>query len=204
MVEVVGHLQHRLHESLRQQPGHDGCGPHHQQAAQQDGGERIVIDGPDRFRILSDAQDLTRGQQGSVVIGLVPGGLRVAAVAAFALLHGLLDLRAGQVVFHRAVCGRFKQHIACRIDEGDAEIPRNIAAQRGGVLGLRVPGGYKAGLVLQCRPGLGAERLVEDKDAEGRRAHQPSKAHQKEPIADFFFHAARFHSSGSSSPSASL
>ena len=66
------------------------------------------------------------------------------------------------------------------------------------------PGSHEIGFPLEGCPRLRTESLVEHKNAERSGAQQAGKAHQKQQIAYFFFHAAWFHCSSSSSLSVSL
>ena len=108
------------------------------------------------------------------------------------------------MVLHRLVGGRLKEHTAVRGNESDAQRAVYICFQLAGVVHLRTAGGHKVGFPLEGCPGLLPERLVEHEDAERSGTHQPRKAHQKQQIAYFFFHAAWFHCSSSSSLSVSL
>ena len=168
--EVVRHLQNRLHKAAGQQPGHDGGGSHHQHTAQDDGGDGIIVDRPGRLRILRYAQDLAAGEQESVVIGFISGGLGIAAVAPDPALHGLLDLRAGEMIFQRLCRGGFKQNIAVRVNERDAQAAGAVCTELPRVTGKTIPGGYQIRFVLHCRPDLCAERLMEYKNTECCRA----------------------------------
>ena len=202
--EVVSHFQDGLNKASGQQTGHDGCGSHHQHTAQHDGGQGGVVDGPDGFGVLCHAEDIAVGQEHGVIIRLIAHGLGIAAVAADALLHGLLNFRAGQVIFHLLRGGGFEQHRAVRCDQRDAQIRADVGSQLVRRVDLLTPGGDQMGFVFQRGPCLFPECLVEHEDAERGGADQADKAHQKQPVTDFFFHAPWFHSSFSSSLSASL
>ena len=204
VVKVVGHLQHGLNEALSQQPSDDGGGTHHQKAAQNDGGQGSIIDGPDGLGVLRHTEDVPVGQQHGVIISLIAHRLGVAAVTADAALHGLLDLRAAQMVLHRLIRRRLEEHAAVRRDKGDAQRAVHISLQLAGVIHLCAPGSHEIGLPLEGCPRLRTESLVEHKNAERSGAQQAGKAHQKQQIAYFFFHAAWFHCSSSSSLSVSL
>ena len=169
-VKIIRHLQHRLHKAFGQQPGHECSRGHHQHTAQDDGGDGIIVDRPGRLRILSYAQDLAAGEQESVVIGFISGGLGIAAVAPDPALHGLLDLRAGEMIFQRLCRGGFKQNIAVRVNERDAQAAGAVCTELPRVTGKTIPGGYQIRFVLHCRPDLCAERLMEYKNTECCRA----------------------------------
>ena len=205
VVKVLGHIQHRLNEGLGQQPGQDGGGHHQCNAAQHDGRDRGIVDGPDGLGVLCHAQNLAGGQQDGVIIGLVSHGLRVADVLADTVGNGLLDLRAGEVVLHGLIGGGFKQHTAVLRDQGDAQVLRHKVGQLLRLLvGHLIARADQFGFLLQAGPGLRGERLVKNEDAQCSCEQQPQKTHQKQAIADLFFHAAQFHSSPASSSSVSL
>ena len=204
VVEVIGHLEHRQDEALGQQSGNDGGCAHHQETAQHDGRQSGVINRPDSLRVLRHPEDVSVRQQHGVIISLIAQRLGVAAVAAHTALHGLLYLGAAQMVLHRLVGGRLKKHTAVRGDESDAQRAVHISFQLAGGVYLRTAGSHKVGFPLKGCPGLLPERLVEHKDAECSGTHQPRKSHQKQQITYFFFHAAWFHCSSSSSLSVSL
>ena len=202
--QIVRHLQNGLDEAPGQQTGHHGSCAHHYDAAQHDGRQGRIVDGPDGLGILRHTENVAIRQEHGVVIRLKPQRLGVAAVAADALLLGLLDLRAAQVVLHLLAGRGFEQDTAVRGNERDAQIAVDIGGELGRVVDLFTPGGNEAGLVFQRRPCLLPEGSVEYEDAEHGGADQPDKAHPEQPITDFFFHAPWFHSSFSSSLSASL
>ena len=204
VLEVIRHFQNGLDKTAGQQPGNQRCGTHHQNAAQDDGGQGRVVDRPDGLRILGYTQDIAAGQQHGVIVGLVSHGLGIAAVTAYTLPHGLLDLRAGQVVFHLLVSGGFEHHTAICRDQGNAQVSvdeHGELIRRGKLL---VSGGNQIGLMLQRGPCLFPERFVKNEETEHGGADQTDEAHEKQPVTDFFFHALRFHSSSPSSLSASL
>ena len=97
----------------------------------------------------------------------MPQRLGVAAVAADALLLGLLDLRAAQVVLHLLAGRGFEQDAAVRGDERDAQIAVDIGRELGRVVDLFTPGGNEAGLVFQRRPCLLPEGYRRDSQTLG-------------------------------------
>ena len=149
VLKVIRHFQNGLDKTAGQQPGNQRCGTHHQDAAQDDGRQGRVVDRPDGLRILGHTQDIAAGQQHGVIVGLVPHGLGIAAVTAYTLPHGLLDLRAGQVIFHLLVSGGFKHHTAICCDQGNAQVSvdeHGELIRRGKLL---VSGGNQISLMLQ-------------------------------------------------------
>ena len=205
VVEVVGHTQHGLHQPPRHHPGQESPHPHDGAAAHQDGGQRVVVEGPDGLGVLAGAQDVAVGQQHGVVVGLVAGGDRIADVLPAAGGEGLLHLGAGEMVLHLGLLvgvGGLIQHLPVRRDEGEADAVGGQGVQAGGVVG--VLGRHEGGLVLQRAPRLPGEGPMKDKDAGRHRQHQTQQAHQVEPAADGLLHAAGPHSSPPSSLSASL
>ena len=204
VLKVIRHFQNGLDKTAGQQPGNQRCGTHHQDAAQDDGGQGRVVNRPDGLRILGHTQDIAAGQQHGVIVGLVPHGLGIAAVTAYTLPHGLLDLRAGQVIFHLLVSGGFEHHTAICRNQGNAQVSvdeHGELIRRGKLL---VSGRNQISLMLQRGPRLFPERFVKDEETEHGGADQTDEAHEKQPVTDFFFHALRFHSSSPSSLSASL
>ena len=149
VLKIIRHFQNGLDKTAGQQPGNQRCGTHHQDAAQDDGRQGRVVDRPDGLRILGHTQDIAAGQQHGVIVGLVPHGLGIAAVTAYTLPHGLLDLRAGQMVFHLLVSGGFEHHTAICRNQGNAQVSvdeHGKLIRRGKLL---VSGGNQIGLMLQ-------------------------------------------------------
>ena len=103
------------------------------------------------------------------------------------------------MVLHGLVGGRFKQHAAVLTDQRHAQIIGHKGTQLRGVSGLLVPGAHKIGLALQSRPCLRRKGFMEYKNAQRCGEYKPQKAHQEQPVADLFFHAAQLHSSSASS-----
>ena len=130
----------------------------------------------------------------------VNGDLRITLIAA-----------DGSVVFESATDQQMENHLSRpEIQQAMREgVGRNCRdSQTMGYetyyYAMLLPGGDQMGLVFQRGPCLFPESLVEHEDAERSGTHQPRKAHQKQQIAYFFFHAAWFHCSSSSSLSVSL
>ena len=149
VLKVIRHFQNGLDKTAGQQPGNQRCGTHHQDAAQDDGGQGRVVNRPDGLRILGHTQDIAAGLQHGVIVGLVPHGLGIAAVTAYTLPHGLLDLRAGQMVFHLLVSGGFEYHTAICCDQSNAQVSvdeHGELIRRGKLL---VSGGNQISLMLQ-------------------------------------------------------
>ena len=212
VVEVVGHPQHGLDQPAGQHPRQQGRQPHDGRAADQDGGQRLVVERPDGLGVLAGAQDVAVGQQHRVIVGLVAGGGRVALVLPGAAGEGRLHLGAGEVVFHLGLLvgvGGFIQHPPVRRDEGHPDLLGPAAVQLEGGEALRVvavQGGDDGRLVFQPAPRLPGEGPVKDKDAGRRRAYQAEQPHQVQPAADGLLHAGGtgLHSSPPSPVSASL
>ena len=199
VIQILGHVQYWLHQSFGQQGCQHRSGQHQRHTAQYDGRDGGIIDGPHGLGVLCHAQHIPAGKPERVVIGLVAHGLGVADVPTLAVCNGIADLRAGQMVLHGLVGGRFKQHAAVLTDQRHAQIIGHKGTQLRGVSGLLVPGAHKVGLALQSRPCLRRKGFMEHKNAQRCGEYKPQKAHQEQPVADLFFHAAQLHSSSASS-----
>ena len=204
MIQIFGHAQHRGDQCTGEQSCQHSGGQHECNAAQHDGRQGRIINRPDRFCILCHAQNLTVGQQYGIVIGLVAHGLGIADVPAHTFGHGLTDLRAGEMVLHGLIGGRLKDHVAVRGDQRNAQVAGHKERKLLRLAGQVIPGTDEIALFFQVIPGLGGKSPVKDKDAQCCGEQQPQKAHEEQPVADFFFHAVRLHSSPASSSSASL
>ena len=205
VVEVVGHPQHGPDQAPGQKAGQQRRAAHDDKAADQDGGQGLVVEGPDGLGVLAGAQDVAVVQQHRVVIGLVAGGGRVPDVLALAGGKRLLDLGAGEVVFHLGLLVGVGGLIEDLPAGGDQCHPDAVRVQ--GLEAVRVVavlGGDEGGFVFQRTPGLLGKSLVKDEDADRHRHHQAEKSHQVQPAADGLLHAAGPHSSAPSSLSASL
>ena len=199
MIQIFGHVQHRLYQCLGQQSSQHRSGQHQRYTAQYNGRDSGVVDRPYGLGVLRHAQHVPAGKPERVVIGLVAHGLGIADVPSLAVCNGIADLRAGQMIFHRLVGGRFKQYAAVLTDQRHAQIIGHKGTQLRGVSGLLVPGAHKVALALQPRPRLRRKGFMEYKNAQRCGEYKPQKAHQEQPVADFFFHAAQLHSSSASS-----
>lgn len=65
---------------------------------------------------LGHTQDIAAGQQHGVIVVSHPMVWESRQLRFPHLSHGLLDLRAGQVIFHLLVSGGFKHHTAICCD----------------------------------------------------------------------------------------
>ena len=199
VIQILSHVQHRLYQCFGQQGCQHRSGQHQRHTAQYDGRDGGIIDGPHGLGVLCHAQHIPAGKPERVVIGLIAHSLGIADVPALAVCNGIADLRAGQMVLHGLVGGRFKQHAAVLTDQRHAQIIGHKGTQLCGVSGLLVPGAHKIGLALQPRPCLRRKGFMEYKNAQRCGEYKPQKAHQEQPVADLFFHAAQLHSSSASS-----
>ena len=199
VIQILSHVQHRLYQCFGQQGGQHRSSQHQRHAAQHDGRDGGIIDGPHGLGVLCHAQHIPAGKPHRIVIGLIAHSLGIADVPALAVCNGIADLRAGQMVLHGLVGGRFKQHAAVLTDQRHAQIIGHKGTQLCGVSGLLVPGAHKIGLALQPRPCLRRKGFMEYKNAQRCGEYKPQKAHQEQTVADLFFHAAQLHSSSASS-----
>ena len=204
MVKVFGHAQHRLHQRTRQQGGQHSGSQHQRNTAQHDGRNGGIVDRPHSLGVLCSAQDLAVRQQHCIIVGLIPHSLRVPDIPADTADHGLPDLRPGKMIFHGLICGGFKQHATILRDQSDAQIIGNKRSKLLRILHQIVSGTDQFRFPLKAGPCLCSKGFMKHKDAQCRCKQQTKETHQKQTVADLFFHAAQLHSSPASSSSVSL
>ena len=140
VVQILGHVQHRLHKGAGEQGGQDRGSQHQGNAAQHDGRQGSVVDRPHRFGVLRHAQDVAAGQLHGIIIGLISHGLGITNVLADAALQRLHDLRTGKMVLHGLIGGRLKDHVAVRGDQRNAQVAGHKERKLLRLAGQIIPG----------------------------------------------------------------